>query len=91
MEVLYSPQRNDNVISYRFDNDIVIAEYLGKKDRFDFTNFPESAQINEIDTILDINPITSVKRKDGVLYLELLYFHGSDATEEELFPTWKEV
>lgn len=91
MQILYSPQRSDNKINYTFDNETITVEYLDKEDVFDFTEFPEGARLTNVNTTLDINPISSVKRENGVLYLELLYFHGSDATEEELFPTWEEV
>lgn len=91
MKILYSPQRNDNKMIYTFEEDKITAEYLGKTDTFDFTNFPEGATISNINTTLAINPITSVKRENGILYIELLYFHGADATQEELFPTWQEV
>lgn len=90
MQVLYSPQRADEKIKYTFNGEVITATFREKIDTFDFTNTP-NGKAEEINTILDVNPIVSAERKEGVLYVKLLNFIGPDATEEERFPSWKEI
>lgn len=90
MQVLYSPQRADEKIKYTFNGEVITATFRGKTDTFDFTNMP-NGKAEEINTTLDVNPIVSAERKEGVLYVKLLNFIGLDATEEERFPNWKEI
>lgn len=101
MLILYSPQRNDNArLSYSFDGEVITATYKridaagnvleSMTDTFDFSSLPDGVAVG-VETVLPVNPIISARREDGVLKVELLNFIGPDATEEERFPTWKEV
>lgn len=91
MQVLYSPQRNDSVIDYEFQNDTITVTYQGQSEMFDFSTMPDGTVVNEIETSLPINPIVRAERTDGVLSVVLLKFHGKDATENELYPEWVTV
>jgi len=102
MLVKYSPQRNDNKLKYQFDGEIITATLISSLDEmtdtFDFFSLPEGEIDRDdegnllIETTLPICPILSGRRRaDGVLEIELLYFHGPDATPEERFPDWQEV
>lgn len=77
----------NNVISYEYNGDVVRVHLDGEVDEFDFSSMPEGI-MKDVKTTLKYNPIMSAKREEGILYLELLYFHGSNASEEERFPTW---
>jgi hypothetical protein len=87
MQIKYSPCRSDDKLIYTFEGEKVIVNYSGQEDVFDFTEMPDGVAEN-IETTLSLNPIISAKREEGVLYLELLYFHGANASYEERFPTW---
>lgn len=92
MKILLSPQRSNKNIEYSFEKDKITARYNNKIDTFDFSDMPNGRlEADKIKTKLDINPIISAERKEGVLYVELINFIGADATEEERFPSWKEV
>ena len=92
MKILLSPQRSNNIIGYSFGKDKIIVKYNNKIDTFDFFDMPNGRlEADKIKTKLDINPIISAERKEGVLYVELINFIGVNATEEERFPSWKEV
>lgn len=97
MNILYSPQRSDNNISYTFNGETITCEYEGQADTFDFSTVPDgevSRDENgklEIETTLSLLPILEAKRELGVLNVTLLYFCGIDASETERFPTWQEV
>ncbi len=98
MRVLFSPQRDDRQLAYQFDGEIIIATLDGQSDTFDFSTLPEGEVPKkdngepDIDTFLTIVPIRGGRRRsDGVLELILLYFHGKNATQEELYPDWQEV
>lgn len=90
MKILYSPQRNDEVISYEFSSDKITVNYNNEMDVFDFTGF-ENGIMETTETILPINPIISAKKENGILSVELLYYIGPNPTEEERFPKWTEV
>jgi hypothetical protein len=90
MWIKYSPCRSDDSLVYTFDGEKVIANFNGQEDIFDFTEMPDGVAEN-IETILPIDPIISAKREEGILYLELLYFHGANASYEERFQDWQEV
>jgi hypothetical protein len=90
MWIKYSPCRSDDNLVYTFDGEKVIANFNGQVDVFDFTEMPDGKAEN-IETTLPLNPIISAKREEGILYLELLYFHGPNPTHEERFPDWQEV
>lgn len=92
MQILYSPQRSDDTIEYQFQGEKITVTIGDTTDTFDFSSFPDGiAEIEEIETILPINPIISAERVDGELRVVLLYYHGADATQDELFPEWQEV
>jgi hypothetical protein len=96
MKYLYSPQRSDDRLHYTFEQDIIHVAFIKQNgnvysDSFDFTAFTEDGVATEINTTLPVQPILSAKREDGELYVELLYYHGKDATHEELYPEWEEV
>ena len=90
MKVLFSPQVNDEIIEYNFEDEKITAIYKGESDTFDFSNFPDGKAEN-IETSLPVNPIVSAERKNGELYVVLLNFINKDATEEERFPSWQVV
>ena len=90
MQIKYSPCRSDDSLAYTFEGEKVTAIYNGQVDVFDFTEMPDGVAEN-IETTLPLNPIISAKREEGILYLELLYFHGPNTTHEERFPDWQEV
>lgn len=61
-------------------------------DTFDFSVFSDGeAIVDEIDTILLINPFISIKRVNGILEIELINFIRADATDGEKFPEWEEI
>lgn len=98
MKVFLSPHVSGERIRYSFMRETITVRYRGEMDTFDFTDMPDGELTlydNEgndlIETSLEINPILSAKRVDGVLYVELLNFIGVDATEEECFPEWIDV
>lgn len=91
MEILYSPQFNENKIEYKFDVDIVTITIDEQTETFDFANMPDGKAETIESDVFDFCPVLSAERKEGVLYLEILNFIGLDATEEERFPEWKEV
>lgn len=97
MKIYLGPQINDNErMFYKFDGEKVTVSAGNITDTFDFTGLPDGVlemQNKEtgeelIKTNLPINPITSAKKVDGVLYLELLNWIPSDAPEEMMFPEW---
>lgn len=90
MRVLLSPQRSDRKIEYKIEGEKVIATIDNVTDIFDFSTMPDGI-MDEVETILDVNPIMSAKRVEGELYVELLNFIDDNATEEEKFPEWQEV
>lgn len=95
MNVLFSPQVSDEKINYTFSRDIITVEYKGEVDTFDFSYFPDGKMerydaygADMIQTVLEINPIISAEKKEGVLYVELINMIGADAKHEERFPEW---
>lgn len=89
MQIFLSPQVSEKNIKYTFHKDVIVAEYDGEKDTFDFSGFPDGVlDPATVATVLDINPVLSAKRENGILYVELLNFISGDATEEERFPEW---
>lgn len=93
MKLLLSPQRpvnGEDKINYEFGNDIVTATYKGVTDTFDFSGMPDGRAEN-INTTLEVNPIISAERKDGVLYVKLVNYIGEGATDEEKFPDWQVI
>lgn len=90
MQILYSPQKSENIILYKFEQDKIEVTLNGVTDIFDFSDF-EDGRMLEVETTLEINPILEVVRESGNLKVKLLNFYDEDATEEVLFPTWREV
>lgn len=92
MKILMSPQVPFNPtdkILYNFSKDVIRVTIKGKTDTFDFREFPDGhLSTDEIETILDINPIISAKRVDGELWIELINWIDIDSPEEERFPEW---
>ena len=82
------------------ENEVGFEEEVGEvwneigQDSFDFTNMPDGAvesPSEDIKTDLLFNPIRGAERVEGVLWLKLLNFIGSDVSYEERFPDWIEV
>lgn len=91
MKIKLSPQVNSEKIEYIFKNNIITATLNSKTDTFDFTNMPDGICEN-IETELEINPIISVKKEEGVLFVELLNFIDENETRQEvLFPDWEVI
>lgn len=94
MRVLLSPQLQveDNDLNYFFEGDVITITLNGVTDVFDFSIFSDGElDMGNIETVLEIQPILSAKRENGVLSVELLNFISEDATDEEKFPNWIEV
>lgn len=91
MKVLFSPQVSERVLKYEFKNDVVTATLNGVTDTFDFSGMPDGIADSIESEVFDFNPVLSAKKESNTLYLELINFIGTDATEEEKFPEWFEV
>ena len=79
-------------IQYTFDKNKITATYKGTVDTFDFTGMPDGQlELSTLETTLELSPIISAERIDGVLYVELLNPISDDATEFQRFPEWIEV
>lgn len=93
MKVLLSPQRKDDKIIYSFDNEIITATYKGITDTFNLSILQEGQQLDTstIQTKLEVNPIVSAERSNGVISVRLLNFIGENATNQEKFPVWQET
>lgn len=82
------PQRTDKVLHVTIDvlAETVIARIGEIEDTFDFSQFPDG-EIDNIETILPVNPILKAKRENGELYLEVLHWYqDANAPEEVRFP-----
>lgn len=90
MKILYSPQQNNEKISYSFNGEIITASYKNVTDTFDFTGLTDGISVG-VETTLEINPIINAERINGILQVELINFIGADATEDEKYPIWQEV
>jgi len=71
MRVISVPQRRDNIISYAFSGEVVVATVDGVTDTFDFTNLPDG-EATEILSHLDPCPVLGAERVNGELTLTLL-------------------
>lgn len=93
MRVYFSPIVGlADQIQYTFDNDKIIAVYKGTTDTFDFTGIPDGKlDLSTLDTTLEVSPIMSAERVDGVLYVELLNRIDEQDSEFHKFPEWIEV
>ena len=66
-------------IDYKFDKDFLIVTIDGVTDTFDFHGMPNgSMDTSTVQTDLPVNPFCDVRKSDGVLYLELLYWTPAD-------------
>lgn len=82
MKVYLIQQMSEEKIEYSFDNRIITAKIGEVVDTFDFTNVPdgELKLVDEetgkdlIETTLPICPICKAESKNGILYVELLYY-----------------
>lgn len=94
MKVKFSPVvgLGNEKLSYTFGQDKVVVKWNEEVDTFDFLGLPDGIlNINSIETELGIQPIVSVERKDGVLYIKLINYIKTDAKYEDQFPQWKDV
>lgn len=93
MRVFFSPIVGlADQIQYIFDNDNITATYKGTIDTFDFTGMPDGQlDLSTLETTLEVNPILSAERVDGVLYVELLNRIDEEDSEFHKFPEWIEV
>lgn len=100
MRIKYSPCVIDNnkMITYIFEAEKVIATYEEETDIFDFFGMPEGelktnylTGETDIETVLNVNPIVSAKKENGILSIELKNYILPNATEEEKFPDWIEM
>jgi len=79
-------------VSYSFSVESVTITVDGISDTFDFTGIPDGElDYSSIETSLPMNPILTVERVDGILYIECLNGIGKEATEFDKFPNWIEV
>lgn len=94
MQIKYSPQCSDNVISYQFRGETIIATLNGEPQTIDLSNinqYPEFDE-NEQPTIKLPFFILSVKTDEGIKKVELIKFHKMNAPENERFGfDWEEV
>lgn len=97
MKILLSPQiRDDDTIWYEIEDQKITATINGISDTFDFTNIPNGElqtwddEGNDlIETVLDEVPIISAKKKNGELFVEILFSIDMEEKDERLlFPDW---
>jgi len=99
MIVHFSPQRNDDKLTYEFTGETIKATLNGITDTFDFSFLQEGDEVArneetgqlEIETCLPILPILDAKRENGEVIVTVLQYHGKDAPYEERFPEPLEV
>ena len=93
MRIFFSPIVGlADQIQYTFDNDKITATYKGTTDTFDFTGMPDGQlDLSTLETALEVSPIMSAERIDGVLYIELLNPINEEDSEFHKFPEWIEV
>lgn len=92
MKILFSPQIVDDEkrIQYKLEEGMVIAEYDGVSDSFDFQNFPDGKLDTEtIETRFKVCPIISAERLDGELRVELDLIINADDVDA-YFQEWTE-
>ena len=80
----YSPQ-GVYTLDYEFNGETITCTYQKDDqtitDTFDFSNFTESDELAEVNTDIPVNPIQSVERKDGELYVELKKTYNMNKAE----------
>lgn len=88
MKITLNPVLNENNIYYSFGQDSVTVTYDDITETFDFSGTSDGKATSIIADDLSINPIEEAERKDGELYLTILYFHSTDSIEAIRFPDW---
>lgn len=89
MKIYLSPQVSDQHITYEFKDKSFTATLNGVVDEFDFNEFQDGRlDVQSVKTELEINPIISAEIKNGELFIELINYIGTNASEEEKFPEW---
>lgn len=103
MQIYLSPIRADQKITYHFSGETITATYNNLTEIYGLSFIEEGQNIRPIEydddgkqtihipTNFPFHPIISAKRKNGVLYVELVNFIGKNASQEERFSEWKEV
>lgn len=95
MIIKLSPQiRDDNTIWYEIEEHKITATINGISDTFDFTDMPDGElqlwddEENElIETKLDEVPISSAKKENGILFVEIVFSISMEEKDERLlFP-----
>lgn len=94
MIINFSPQRNDDKLTYEFKDETIKATLNGITDTFDFSSLQEGDIIPhneetgelEIETTLPLLPILNAKRENGQVIVTVLKYHGKNAPESERFP-----
>lgn len=82
MRVKFIPQRHDRSLTYEFNGDIINAHLDSEVDIFDFTSFTDG-ELDSVETTLVDGLVKSAKRVNGELYIELLYYFGQGAPDEQ--------
>jgi hypothetical protein len=76
-----SPVRSNEEISYKFNNETILATINNDELLFDLSNVETNKQYETQ------SPIRDVKRNvEGILEVTVIKYHGASATEEERFP-----
>lgn len=83
MKIVYTPQRNDAVVEYRFAGEAVTAVIADQSETFDFTGMPDGRAESITADTLPICPVLSAERANGDLTVKLLYWYGADAEDWE--------
>lgn len=99
MLIKFSPQRNDDKLTYEFTGETIKATLNGITDTFDFSSLQEGDEVArneetgelEIETALPLLPILNAKKENGQVIVTVLKYHGKDAPEDERFPAPLEV
>lgn len=89
MKILFSPQVSEQHITYEFKDKSFTATLNGIVDEFDFSEFSDGRlDVQSVKTDLEINPILDAEIKNGELFVELINYIGTNASEKEKFPEW---
>lgn len=95
MKIFLSPQlvTHEDRFEYSFNGEIITVTFKGKTDVFDFTQMPlgETNAVAPRETILEVYPLLYAQRTSEGLFVKLLNYIGSNATEQEKFPEWSDV
>ena len=73
MEHVLLDQLSEETTSYEIVGEIITATYKGVTDIFDFTDLPDGL-LESIETTLEVQPIISAIKTNGVMRIELLNF-----------------